>query len=33
MMIVNHLIGILVVRAWDQEVCSPYGFKFEPYGC
>jgi hypothetical protein len=22
-----------VVRAWDQEVCSLCGLRFEPYGC
>jgi hypothetical protein len=29
----NHLGGGPVVRAWDQEVCSLYGFRFEPCGC
>jgi len=29
----NHLGGGLVVRAWDQEVCSLCGLKFEPCGC
>jgi hypothetical protein len=29
----NHLGGGPVVRAWDQEVCSLCGLKFEPCGC
>ena len=29
----NHLGGGLVVRAWDQEVCSLCGLRFEPCGC
>jgi hypothetical protein len=29
----NHLDGGLVVRIWDQEVCSLYSLRFEPYGC
>ena len=29
----NHLGGGLVVRIWDQEVCSLYGLRFEPCGC
>jgi hypothetical protein len=29
----NHLSGGPVVRAWDQEVCSLCGLRFEPYGC
>jgi hypothetical protein len=28
----NHLGGGPVVRAWDQEVCSLCGLRFEPYG-
>ena len=31
--LLNHLGGDPVVRAWDQEVCSLYGFRFEPCGC
>jgi hypothetical protein len=27
------LDGGIVVRAWDQEVCSLYGLRFEPCGC
>jgi len=30
---VNHLGGGSVVRAWDQEVCSLCGLRFEPCGC
>jgi hypothetical protein len=26
----NHLGGGPVVRAWDQEICSLCGFRFEP---
>jgi hypothetical protein len=29
----NHLDGGPVVRAWDQEVCSLCGLRFEPCGC
>jgi hypothetical protein len=29
----NHLGGGPVVRAWDQEVCSLCGLRFEPWGC
>jgi hypothetical protein len=29
----NHLGGDPVVRAWDQEVCSLCGFRFEPCDC
>jgi hypothetical protein len=29
----NHLGGGSVVRAWDQEVCSLCGLRFEPCGC
>jgi hypothetical protein len=29
----NHLGGGQVVRAWDQEVCSLCGLRFEPCGC
>ena len=29
----NHLGGGSVVKAWDQEVCSLCGLRFEPYGC
>jgi hypothetical protein len=29
----NHLGGGPVVRAWDQEVCSLCGLRFEPCGC
>jgi len=29
----NHLGGDPVVKAWDQEVCSLCGLRFEPYGC
>jgi hypothetical protein len=29
----NHLGVGSVVRAWNQEVCSLCGFRFEPYGC
>jgi hypothetical protein len=28
----NYLGGGPVVRAWDQEVCSLCGLRFEPYG-
>jgi len=30
---VNHLDGGPVVKAWNQEVCSICGFRFEPCGC
>jgi hypothetical protein len=30
---INHLGGGLVVKTWDQEVCSLCGLRFEPYGC
>jgi len=30
---INHLGGDLVVRVWDQEVCSLCGLRFEPCGC
>jgi hypothetical protein len=30
---INHLDGGPVVRAWDQEVCSLCGLRFEPCGC
>ena len=30
---INHLGGGPVVKAWDQEVCSLCGLKFEPCGC
>ena len=33
MNILNHLSGGPVIKAWDQEVCFLYGFKFEPCGC
>jgi hypothetical protein len=30
----NNLLGAgLVVRVWDQEVCSFCGLRFEPCGC
>jgi hypothetical protein len=29
----NHLGGGLVVRAWDQDVCSFCGLRFELCGC
>jgi len=29
----NHLGGGSVVRAWNQEVCSLCGLRFEPCGC
>ena len=29
----NHLGGSPVVKAWDQEVCSLCGLRFEPCGC
>jgi len=29
----NHLGGGPVVRAWNQEVCSLYGLRFESCGC
>jgi len=29
----NHLGGGPEVRAWDQEVCSLCGLRFEPCGC
>jgi hypothetical protein len=29
----NYLVGGPVVRAWDQEVCSLCGLRFESYGC
>ena len=29
----NHLGGGPVVRAWNQEVCSLCGLRFEPCGC
>ena len=28
----NHLGGGLVIKAWDQEVCSLYDLKFESCG-
>ena len=31
--ICNHLGGGPVVRAWDQEVCSLCGLRFEPCSC
>jgi hypothetical protein len=31
-LLLNHLGGGPVVRAWDQEVCSLYGPRFEPCG-
>jgi hypothetical protein len=31
--IFNHLGGGPVVKAWDQEVCSLCGLRFEPCGC
>jgi hypothetical protein len=31
--ICNHLGGGPVVRAWDQEICSLCGLRFEPCGC
>jgi len=31
--VINHLGGGTVVKAWDQEVCSLCGLKFEPCGC
>ena len=30
---INHLGGGPVVKAWDQEVCSLCGLRFEPCGC
>ena len=33
MPIINHLDGGLVVRAWDQEIYSFCGLRFEPCGC
>ena len=27
------LIGVTVLRVWDQGVCSSYDFKFEPCDC
>ena len=32
-LILNHLGGDPMVRAWDQEVCSLCGLRFEPCGC
>jgi hypothetical protein len=29
----NHLGGGLVVRVWDQDVCSLCDLRFEPCGC
>jgi len=29
----NHLGGGPVVKAWNQEVCSLCGLRFEPCGC
>jgi hypothetical protein len=29
----NYLGGDSVIKAWDQEICSFCGFRFEPYGC
>ena len=29
----NHLGGGPVIRAWDQEVCSLCGLRFESCGC
>jgi len=29
----NHLGGGPVVKAWDQEICSLCGLRFEPCGC
>jgi len=29
----NHLVGGTVIKAWDQEVCSLCGLRFEPCGC
>jgi hypothetical protein len=29
----NYLGGGLVVKAWDQDVCSLCGLRFEPCGC
>jgi len=29
----NHLGGGTVIRAWDQEVCSFCGLRFESCGC
>ena len=29
----NHLGGDLVVRAWEQEICSFCGLRFEPCSC
>ena len=26
---INYLVGELVVRAWNEEVCFLYNFKFE----
>jgi hypothetical protein len=30
---INHLGGGLVVRTWNQEVCSLCGLRFESRGC
>jgi hypothetical protein len=30
---INYLGGGPVIRAWDQEVCSLCGLRFEPCGC
>jgi hypothetical protein len=29
----NHLGGDPVIRAWNQEICSLCGFRFELCGC
>ena len=29
----HHLGGGPVVKAWDQDVCSLCGLRFEPCGC
>ena len=31
--IFNHLSSGPVVKAWDQEICSLCGLRFEPCGC
>ena len=31
--LLSYLGGGLVVKVWDQEVCSLCGLRFEPCGC
>ena len=31
--IINHLGGGLMIKAWDQEVCSLCDLRFEPCDC